>query len=333
MNRFLWAISAVALAGSLEAAGIIAAAASTGEVIVLDKSKPTRTIITLRPYGLPSGLYVAAGDVNGDGSDDIVSGPPAGAGQDVKVFNQNGGVLQSLSPYGSSFNGGVRVAVGDVNGDAALDIITSAGSSASPTAPGGHVKVFDGRTGVELRSFAAYENGFLGGVYVAAGDVTGDGIADIITGAGAGGGPHVKVFDGRTGAEVRSFLAYDPAFIGGVRVGAADLDLDGKADVITAPGAGMGPHVKVFSGATGNLHRGFLAFDPGFTGGVYVAGGSVVATPGAPSGGIATIRVFEDDGTVQWLMPFPGYTGGLTIATSAGAMSGTPARPRIPGAK
>lgn len=107
---------------------------------------------------------------------------------------------------------------------------------------------------------------------MAAGDVNGDGRADLVTGAGAGGGPHVKVFDGRTVAEIRSFFAFESAFTGGVTVATGDVDGDGVADIITGAGPGAaGGHVKAFSGSTGAEIRSFLPFDVGFTGGVSVA--------------------------------------------------------------
>jgi hypothetical protein len=125
-------------------------------------------------------------------------------------------------------------------------------------------------TGAEILGFLAYAPGFLGGIFVAAGDVTGDGRADIVTGAGPGGGPHVRVFDGVTGAEILGFFAYAPGFLGGVRVAAGDVDGDGRADVVTGAGPGGGPHVRVFDGVTGAEVRSFFAYDPGFLGGVFV---------------------------------------------------------------
>jgi len=76
--------------------------------------------------------------------------------------------------------------------------------------------------------------------------LTGDGVAEIITGAGPGGGPHVRAFDVVGGVmEVASFFAYDVAFTGGVNVAAADLTGDGVAEIITGAGPGGGPHVRV----------------------------------------------------------------------------------------
>ena len=74
--------------------------------------------------------------------------------------------------------------------------------------------------------------------------------------------------------EVYSFLAYEPEFAGGVRVAAGDLNGDGATEIITAPGPGHAPLVRVFrtyaNGALSELSA-FYAYDSGFSGGVFVA--------------------------------------------------------------
>lgn len=222
------------------------------------------------------GVYVAAGDVNDDGKSDILTGAGAGGGPHVKVFDgTNLGELASFFAYAPGFTGGVRVASGDVNADGHADIITGAGPGGGP-----HVEVFTqnvpipgfkGIGGVTLlQSFYAFDPHFTGGVFVAAGDVNGDGHADIITGAGAGGAPHVIVYSGVDHTMLQSFNAYDSTFTGSVRVAAADLDGDGKADILTGAGPGGGPHVRAFRGTDLKQLDSFYAFDPSFMGGVYV---------------------------------------------------------------
>lgn len=70
-----------------------------------------------------------------------------------------------------------------------------------------------------------------------------------VTGAGPGMAPQVRVFDADTRVELCAFLAYDPAFRGGVRVAAVDVNGDGVPDVITGAGDGGGPHVRIWDGA------------------------------------------------------------------------------------
>jgi hypothetical protein len=209
--------------------------------------------------------------------------------------------------------------MGDVNGDGVPDIITAPGGPASSD-----IRVFDGATGKLIKEFVAYNPYFLGGVFVAAGDVNGDGYADIITGADGGGGPNVTVFSGKDGSVLMNFMAYGQYFIGGVRVAAGDVNGDGKADIITGAGPGGGPHVKVFDGATGALLQSFMAYAPGFSLGVYVASGDINGDgkadiiTGAGFGGGPHVKVFDGTNPSNVLDSFMAYNtaflGGVRVA-------------------
>src|SRR5262245_13876084 len=112
-----------------------------------------------------------------------------------------------------------------------------------------YVRVIDLATGQTKFSFFAYEKTFLGGVRVATADINADGVMDIVTAPGIGGGPLIKVWDGVTGSMLSAFLAYDTSFRGGVYVAAGDVNGDGHADIVTGASEGGGPHVRVFNGA------------------------------------------------------------------------------------
>src|SRR5205807_417771 len=111
-------------------------------------------------------------------------------------------------------------------------------------------------------SFFAYDQNFLGGVTVAAGPFSSTAHADIVTGAGPGGSPHVRVFNGQTGAIIHEFMAYDEAFRGGVFVSDPDLRGTGTDDIVTGAGAGGGPHVRGWNGGRLAELTGHYAYDP-----------------------------------------------------------------------
>jgi hypothetical protein len=165
--------------------------------------------------------------------------------------------------------------------------------------------------------------------------VDGDGKDEVITGAGPGGGPHVliwKVTAPTLTAAGSGFFAYASNFSGGVTVAAADVNGDGKAEIITGPGAGGGPDVEVnsYSIATSSATRlfGFWAYvgpdnQPSWSGGVNVAAGDfdndgkaeIAVVPW--SGGGPHLRTFNHDGTLRNNGIFAGsptFTGGLTVA-------------------
>jgi hypothetical protein len=144
---------------------------------------------------------------------------------------------------------------------------------------------------------------FTGPASVATADVNDDGVPDLIVAAGVGGGPRVRVLDGKTGGEIASFFTYDPGFRGGMSVAAGDLYGDGRTEVVTGAGPGGGPAVGVFDAQTGQQLSQFFAYDPSFTGGVNVAvanlsvaGGGAQIITGTGSGGGPVMKVFDPAG-------------------------------------
>ncbi|MBA2608300.1 MAG: hypothetical protein H0U92_05150 [Actinobacteria bacterium] len=278
--------------------------------------------------GTPSsGATVAVGDVTGDGAPEIITGTGPGLEARVQVWNRDGKTLIAESTPFPGFKGGVNVAVGNVDDSAALEVIVAAGAGGGP-----HVKAQRFISGQlsDVFGFYAYDRAFTGGVFVAGAP------GRIITGAGAGGGPHVRVFQTQGGAPTlaNEWMAYG-SFNGGVRVAAGVVRTDNVIDVVTAAGAGGGPHVKLWSIA-GVEGDGFYAYDPTFRGGAFVAvaNGKRIIT-GAGSGGGPHVKVITfANGDFSTNASFFAYarefSGGVRVAGFPLTTNAPPRPPRPP---
>jgi|GEM_PF-4601249 len=149
--------------------------------------------------------------------------------------------------------------------------LQSAAYAVAPDSGTALVRVFN-MTGEENFRVQAYSTSFSGGARVVTGDVTGDGVNDLITVPGPGIAVLVRVFDGTTGQVVQEFLAFESSFIGGAYVAVGDIDGDGYADIVVTPDEGGGPRVRVFSGFDSSVMADFLGIeDKNFRGGARVA--------------------------------------------------------------
>lgn len=210
-------------------------------------------------------------------------------------------VRDEILPYGPYVYTQPSITMGkfETNGNDAIVVATGKGY-----AP--HARVLR-QDNTELIGFYAYSQQFLGGVQIATGDFDGDGKDEIVTAPGPGGGPHVRILkiDGSSVVEVVGFYAYSPSFTGGVQIAAGDVDGDGEDELMTAPGPGGGPHVRVLdvSGTSISEMAGYYAYNPNWTGGLDISSGDVasdgkdeVVTSAGPGAG-AHVRIFTNNGT------------------------------------
>jgi|GEM_PF-2568877 len=242
----------------------------------------------------------------------IAIGADAGGSPRVSVYDSTAKIFQfDLTAYDPSFRGGVRVATADINGDNVDDIITAPGPGGGP-----NVRVFDGVTGRFSREFMAFDPSFRGGLNITTGDINGDDREEIIVGADAGGGPHVKAFaitETTQPTVINEFMAYDESFRGGVRVQVGDTEGNGIGHIITAPGFSGGPHVKIWDSSTAQVNtliREFMSGDANRRDGLNIAVGDFngdyfddIALGTGSGNPVVTIRSGRDQTTLGTFVP------------------------------
>lgn len=193
--------------------------------------------------GFRGGVEVDTGDIDGDGIDEIITGPGVGGGPNVRIYDRSGKLLRTFMAYSDKTRYGVRASIGDVNGDGVNEIITAPLKGLN--AP---IRVFT-LQGKLLSSFYAYGNPYRDGHDLAVGDVNNDGVDEIVSGPGEGSGPHVRVFNAE-GKIIGSFFVYNKENRGGVRVSVGDAyTRQSGEEILTVPHTYGGPHVKVVNGS------------------------------------------------------------------------------------
>lgn len=293
---------------------------ATGDVRVILIDDAGEITTEFHPFGedYRGTASITTGDLGGDGVPEIIVGAGPGLDPEVHLYRQDGSLISSFLAYDAEFQGGVTVAVCDVDGNGSTEIVTGTMVTGGP-----HVRIFN-TEGVPLYGggFFAYAADFRGGVNVACGDVNGDGTDEVVTGAGITGGPHVKVFepDGSMTHEIFSGSAGENT---GVTVAVGDLDGDGDVEIIAGRMGAGDPTVMAFDDRSGKLSFiiALSAFDD-YTNGIQVTSGDVDGD-GMDEIGVSTrrhatgvVKFFETTGaTAALATPFSEGEKGVTATT------------------
>lgn len=231
-----------------EATQVIGAAVQNGSFLqVFDAAgRRMRNGFFAQRDDVPGGANFLAVDLDRNGSEDLVF---ANAGEVTVRLSGSSDV--KFRPYGNSYRGAISLAAGQTDRDAPWELVVAPDGNSEPK-----VLITDLRGRVR-KSWLAYQPRFRGGVSVAIGDLNSDDLREIVTGTGAGGGPHVRSFKTDAAPWRGGFFAFDASERAGVRVAIGDIDGDGREELVAGSGAGAPPRVRVYDGE-GRLRSEFV---------------------------------------------------------------------------
>lgn len=304
--------------GDIDADGldeiITAPRAGGGPQVRVFEKDGTQRGIEIWPFHPESrtGISVAAGDTDGDGKDEIAVAQAEGGRAWVKVYRYNSAqeVLGEWNAFGD-VESGASVTMSDIDNDGKAEVIVGSG----PTGRG-QVRIFEA-DGTFINQFYIFEEGYRGGINLAAGDTDGDELAKEIVIAKQAEAAEIKVV--RYGSSIEtlsSFRAFND-FAVGAFVAVSDFDFDGRDEILVGASEGGGPQVEAYDGEGNKLETNFFAYDEGLRGGTDVAGGFFTLRDGTPhtfvgAGDIADCAYEGAENTAQLLDSISGtvFTAG-----------------------
>ncbi|OUJ76146.1 hypothetical protein BXP70_02415 [Hymenobacter crusticola] len=222
----------------------------------------------------------SAGDVNGDGYADVLisaDGNSTSQGQAYVYLGSSNGLpatpsISLLDPTATASDvfGSSLASAGDVNGDGYADVVV--GAPGASNLQGRAYLYFGGSTGLSVTPSVTFPDpttsyDSFGCSVSSAGDVNGDGYADVIIGANKaiGGNGRAYLYLGRsTGFSTTPSLILNnpggnaPGFFGQSVAGAGDVNGDGYADVFIGaylPVGGAGGRAYLFLGSSAGLSQ------------------------------------------------------------------------------
>ncbi len=175
----------------------------------------------------------------------------------TSVFSVDGVKLRSFP----TITPGSSIATGDINNDEDPEIVTG-----SPPGVRAQVSVY-ATDGTLLERFYPYGSGMKAGINVAVGDLEGSGFSQIVVAPRKGAGPQVLLYSIDGQKLSNGIWAYSKKLSSGVNLAVADIDGEGRAEIIMGVGPGSAPHLTAFRSEGTRLWNTF-PYDMGFRGGL-----------------------------------------------------------------